>query len=171
MSAGSWYNTDGLFLEYGTTKAANDKAGWYPTKGGLREIETVFDLTSAISTAGGFIISDWTKVPTGMRIQEIEVQVQTACSGSGALLNLGLIQEDRSTEIDNDGLLIQLPMTSVSTQGQTLVIRQGSSFAGALVGSSVANVGQLVADWDTAAFTAGTLRIKIRMYQHAAITQ
>lgn len=174
MVAGNWYNSDGLYLEFGTTKPANETAGTYRTTGELREIECTLDVSTLTSTAGGTIISNGLKFPDNVRVQEIEVVTQTACCGSGAVLNFGLIKEDRSTEIDNDGFLAVYPLANCSTAGATTVIRQGSSFVGALVGSEVSSAngpGYLVGDWDTAAFTGGILRIKIRYYANNVISQ
>lgn len=175
MSSGSWYNSDGLYLEFGTTKPVNAPGGFYRTVGELREIELSVALSGLTSTNVGTIVGGPNiKFPSLSRIQEIEVVTQTAATGSGALLNLGLVKEDQSTEIDGDGLLVALPMTSVSTAGQTLVIRTGNSFAGALLGTETSTAngpGYITADWDTAAFTGGVLRIRVKYYQANVITQ
>ena len=53
-------------------------------------------------------------------------------------------------------------MTAIDTAGETNVIRKGSTGAGALIGTTLTNAGLLVADYDTAAFTAGEVVVRIR---------
>lgn len=174
MSSGNWYNSDGLYLEYGTTKPTIDVAGEYKNFGDLREVNIrLADLTTVpvSSAAGAGIISQNFKFPTGCRIQRIEVVSDVAATGTNAVLNLGLIQEDRSTEIDFDGFIAALPLTSFDTVGETTVLTAGSTYGGALLGTSTTLVGYLTADYDTAAFTAGALNIRIFYYGRGVVTQ
>lgn len=169
MSSGNWMNADGLYLEFGTTKPTVDVAGEYKTYGDMREINIRLDLTTLTSTPA--IISQNLKFPTGMRIAQINVISDTAAVGSGATIDLGLQAEDRTTEIDYNGLLAAVALTSFDTVGETVSYTAGVSGAGALVGTSTTSVGYLTANYNTAAITAGTLDIRIFVYGRGTITQ
>lgn len=170
MSSGTWYNSDGLELEFGTTKSAIDPAGEYKTYGDFREINIrIPDLTTI--TASPAIISNNLKFPIGMRIARIDIISDVAATGAGAVLNLGLIGEDRSTQIDYDGLIAAIPLANIDAVGETTSLTVGSTYAGALLGTSTTSVGYLTADYDTAAFTAGAVDIRIFLYGRGTITQ
>lgn len=169
MSSGNWKNSDRLYLEFGTTKSAVDVAGEYKTYGDFREINIRLDLTTLTSTPA--IISQNLKFPTGMRIARIDVISDVAAVGSGATIDLGLQAEDRSTEIDYNGLLAAVALTSFDTVGETVSYSVGVSGAGALMGTSTSSVGFLTANYNTAAITAGALDIRIFLYGRGVITQ
>lgn len=158
----SWLNEDGLFLKYGTEKAAHDPAGEYRLDGPLHMIELKVDLTT-LGTAAS-VLSDVIFFPKNARIEEVEIVVDTAATGTGAVLNVGLQQTDRSTEIDYDGFVAALALTALDTAGEKTVLRVGSTGAGALIGATNATVGYITADYDTAAYTAGVIYIRIKYY-------
>lgn len=158
----AYTNADGLYLQWGTEKTVPNVAGEYKTYGRLRDIEIKLDLTTVGTNPT--IISDTTFFPKGARIEEVEIFTQTAATGATAVLNLGLIRADRTTAYDADGFIAALALTAIDTAGEKTVLRVGSTGAGAFIGTTLANVGLLVADWDTAAFTAGVLIIRIRYY-------
>lgn len=167
---GSWMNNDGLYLEYGTTKSAIDPAGEYPTTGDFREINIrIPDMTTI--TASPAIISQGFKFPTEMRIARVDIISDVAVTGTNAVLNLGLIREDRTTQLDYDGLIAAIPTTSLDAVGETTSLTVGATYAGALIGTSTSNVGYITADYDTAAFTAGAVNIRIFLYGRGTITQ
>lgn len=158
---GTWMNPDGLYKKYGTTKATATTAGEFTTTGQLREIEFKLDLTT-LGTASA-IIADTTWMPK-MRLAEVEIRVHTAATGAGAVLNIGIINSDRTTAIDADGLVAALALTSLDAAGETMVIRVGSTGAGALLGTTTTTPAYFVADYDTAAYTAGVIFVKVRFY-------
>ena len=159
---GNWMNADGLYIEFGPDKAVPTTAGEYNTTGALREIEVKIDLTT-LSTSGVTILADTTFFPK-MRVEEIEIVVHTAAVGATATLNLGLIRTDRTTELDFNGFVAALPIGSLDAAGEKTVIRIGHTNVGALVGTTLTNVGYLTADADTAVFTAGVIFVRIRFY-------
>lgn len=169
MSSGNWKNADGLYLEFGTTKPAIDVAGEYKSYGDFREINIRLDLTTL--TASPAIISQNLKFPTGMRIARIDVISDVAAVGAGATLDLGLQAEDRSTEIDYNGLLAAVALTTFDAVGETNAYTAGVSGAGALMGTSTTSVGYLTANYNTAAITAGAVNIRIFLYGRGTITQ
>jgi hypothetical protein len=159
----TWYNNDGLQVRYGTDEATASKAGAYNLLGKLHEVEISLTGT-AISATAGTIVEDNLVIPKGARVHEVQVIAQTACTGPSAVLNVGLKRTDRSTELDYDGLIAALPLTSLDAAGETTTLNVGSTYAGALLGTTLANNGQLCADYDTAAFTAGVIVVRIRYY-------
>jgi hypothetical protein len=98
-------------------------------------------------------------------LTEVEVTNEVASTGTNATLNLGLVRiTDASTEIDVDGLLVAAPRTDWDAAGETKLYRVGVTGVGALIGTATSYAGYLVADYDTAAFTAGRIRVTIRGY-------
>lgn len=169
MTSGNWLNADGLYQKYGTSKADVETAGEYKTFGSNRVIECVLDLTTLGTSPA--IISDNLRFPITQQIELVEVFTETAATGTGAVLNVGLIKADRSTQLDYDGLVAGLPLTSVDTIGEKTTLNVGSTYAGALIGTATTDVGAyLCADYDTAAFTAGKVRIRVQLHGYGTIT-
>lgn len=174
MSSDSWMNADGLYLEQGTRKAAVDVAGEYKTYGDMREVNLRIDDMTTLGTAAA-IISQNFRFPKGCRIARVDVITDTACTGTNAVLNLGLIQEDRTTAMTGttpaQAFIAALPVTSMDAVGETTSLVVGSTYAGSFIGTSPVEVGYITADYDTAAFTAGALNIRIFYYGRGTITQ
>ena len=161
----SYSTPDGLLLKFGTEKTVAQKTGEYRTNGRLHEVQVKLTLTSAAT--GSAIPSgvDLFLMPAGARIEEVEVVSETAAtSGGSATLNVGLTREDRSTAYDADGFIAALALTSIDAAGEKTVLRVGSTSAGAFIGTTLANKGYFVFDWDTAAFTAGVVIVTVRYY-------
>lgn len=155
----SWLNNDKLFLKYGTEKTRPNNDGEYRTVGAEREIELIVDLTKL--TEVETILSDQVFFPK-MRIEEIEVVARKGAA-SGVAIDLGLIETDRTTEIDYDGLLTAYPLASMDADGEKNTVRIGSTGAGTLIGKNVTKTGYITASRTTdTAFSAGELAIRIR---------
>lgn len=169
---GSWMNTDGLYLEYGTTKTTAETAGEFRTNGLLREVElTISPMTGLTSSS---VIQSNTEIfPANVKIQNVIVFASTACtSGGSATLDIGLQKLDRSTEIDYNGIVAALPLASIDGTGEQTTLTPGVTYAGALVGTTVgSDPGYLVANYNTAAFTAGVVKVRIQYYVNTTITQ
>lgn len=161
----TWLNNDGLLVKFGTEKAVPEVAGEYKTYGATRTVECVLDLTTLTASSAIIAGVDNARFPTGAQIESVEVVTEVAATGSGAVFNLGFIKNDRSTALDADGLIAALPLASVDAAGERTLLTVGASYAGALIGTSLTDVGPyLVADYDTAAFTAGKVRIRINFH-------
>lgn len=159
---GTWTNSDGLHLKFGTDKSESNYAGEYVTTGELREVSLRITLTDLADASA--IMSDKVFFPKNARIEEVELVTHTAAtSGGAAVLNIGLVQaSDRSTAIDTDGFVAALALASFNSAGEKVVLRVGSTSAGALIGTTNSTVGYIVADYDTAAFTAGEIDVRVR---------
>lgn len=155
----AWMDNTGLYRKYGTEKAQPNKGGEYRTDGPQRMIEVKLTLTDLAATPS--IVSDTIFFPKS-RIEKVEIVNETAATSDGsAVLNIGLIRTDRSTEIDYDGIVAAAALSTFNSAGETVTITAGGTAAGALVGTTTTNVGYLTADYDTAAFTAGVIRVRI----------
>ena len=159
-----WTNSDGLRVKLGTTEAEVTRGGWLNTTGDL-VCEFVIDLANLGSSSAKLEDTDDVIFPSGFVPVEVEVINETAATGANATLNLGLLDAtDYSTAIDADGLLAAAPRTDWDAAGETLIYRVGVTGAGALLGTALTDGGVLCADYDTAAFTAGRIRVRVKGY-------
>lgn len=158
----AWYNNDGLYIKYGTEQdTPTVGAGEYQTPGPQRMVELVIPAMTSLGTSAA-IQHDTVTLPKNARIEKVEIVTTTAVtSGGSAVLNIGLSRTDRSTELDYDGLVAALALASFNAAGETYTITNGATGAGALVGTTLAYNGYLTADYDTASFTAGAIKVRI----------
>jgi hypothetical protein len=161
---GTWTNNDGLYIRFGTDEAVHAKGGDFRPSGGKHITEVEITATS-LGTAAA-ILDNTVTIPAGARIEKVEVVAETACtSGGAAVLNVGLIDQDRTTAIDADGLVAALALASINVVGELNTLSVGVTGAGALVGTTLTNAGLLTADYDTAAFTAGVVVVRVHWYK------
>lgn len=158
-----WVDNSGLRQEWGTEQTVNSAGGEYANNGDLRYMDIKLNLTQLTATPtlipGGANIF----FPAGVRIERVEVIVDTAgTSGGLATLDVGLQRTDLSTEIDYQAFVKGAAVATL-TAGQVITITKGSTAVGDLVGTgtSTANVGYITANYNTAAFTAGVLHVRI----------
>lgn len=164
----AYVNADGLHVmtdgEEGITRSHGAYLDYGPTPGNA---EVVIDFSQIGSTAaipggtGVFGIS----IPKNKQIEEVELFVENAfTSGGSATLDVGLVRLDRTTELDYDGLVAALALTSIDAKGEKVVLRVGSTGAGALIGQTLTNPGLVTVRYNTAAYTAGKLKVRIRWF-------
>jgi hypothetical protein len=169
-----WTNDDGLKVYFGAGEAVETKAGEYQFFGGTHCTEVILDLlalsTAATAASGNeVIIADNVLIPNGAFIERVEVFVLKETAGANANLDLGLVDQDRSTEIDFNGLLAAADAFNAGTDlggVHTFQKLDGTltTEGGALIGTKITNTGILTASADTADWTAGVLRIRIYWY-------
>lgn|SRR6185295_3080723 len=162
----AYMDNTGLYIKVGTETAVPSTGGEYVTTGELREIELTLNLTAAAFPFGAtnYILNDNVFLPSGVRIQEVETFVETAGAGATATLDIGLMRTDRTTVTSANGLIAAKTVASMTT-GEKAVITAGGTFAGSLIGTTTANVNHITARVNTANFTAGTIKIRIRYYR------
>ena len=154
----TWLN-DGLLRKFGPDRTIPQAGGEYRTVAELREIEVKIDLTKLTETET--VLSDTIFFPKGMKIEQIDIFVDTAAA-TGTAIDVGLVKTDRTTEIDYDGFLAAF-VTATMTAGAKITLAQGGTQAGALVGGTTSSVGYITASRTSAtAFTAGSIRVRIR---------
>lgn len=162
--ANTWLNDDGLYVKFGTAQADLNNGGEYHNDGPHHVIEVKLDLTKVTVGNGSYIVSDTIFFPKNARIEQVDLFVETGATGSTATLNLGLIKSDRSTEIDFNGFAAAVAQSALATAGDKVRLNVGSTGAGALIGTKTTNSGYICADYDTAAFTAGVVIVRIYYY-------
>lgn len=168
---GTWSNSDGLYIKFGTDEVTVTDGGEYNTFGALHEVELEIPLAS-LSTSTNYFLSDTVTIPNGARIEKVVLVVETAAtSGGSATLDIGLIDQDRSTAFDDDGLVAALALAEMSDEGAVITFVNGAdstpageSGDGALVGTTLSNTGLIIASANTAVFTAGRLKCRIYWY-------
>lgn len=166
----SWFNSDGLLVKFGTEEGVAGIAGTLEDAfSSLHEAVVYVNLLSLGVTPGATstILDDNVFIPKNARLQEIEIINITAATSAGSpTLDVGLIKRDRTTELDYNGILAAQAMTSHDAAGETTVVRVGSAGAGALLGTTLTDTGggYIVANYNTAAYTAGRLRLAIRYF-------
>jgi hypothetical protein len=159
-STNTWTNSDGLKINYGQTEAVVNKGG-EKVVGGRHWTEVVVNLVGLV-TSGQTIVSETVSIPAGALIEEVEVIVIKETAGVNSNLDLGLVDQDRSTEIDFNGLLAAADAFNAGTDlGLKTVFNVGTTEAGALIGTVLTNTGYICANADTAVFTAGVLLVRV----------
>lgn len=173
---GTWTNSDGLYIRYGSDEAETAVGGQYSTDGSLQEVEVVLpytDFDSATYSLPHSTDSFGAVLPKGARLEEIETVVETAFTSSGTIgsstFSVGLKKaSDRSTELDHDGLLTASATGTalgLATVGTKTTVKVGSTGAGALLGTTLSENGVLVFSntaHGTHPHTAGRIRVRIR---------
>lgn len=159
-----WTNSDGLVVFFSGESRSFD-GGEYPGAGPYRTIEIEVPATSINSTASNSFGDPWVIIPRNSTIESVEVIAETACtSGGSPLLDIGLIRRDNTTEIDYDGLIVDMPLANINVNGEKNVVTAGVTYAGALVGTETAYPGYLVVSASAATYTAGRLVIRVNLY-------
>lgn len=160
---GVWVNNDGLRIKLGTSEAAVTRGGEVNVLGEKRVFEVRFALTPLATTEA--VQAYGVYVPAGFYVEEVEVEVNVAAtSGGSATLDIGLIRQDLSTTYDDDGLVAAAALSTINTAGKRLNLIAGSTAAGALIGTTLANTGVITASYNTAAFTAGEVTLRVKGY-------
>lgn len=164
----AYKNADGLTVRYGTNEATVTRVGQFAgTTPGQHVVEATVDLVrlSALSTFGSdidVILDDAVTIPNGAMIEKVELTVMEVSAGASATLDFGLIDQDRSTALDADGLIVAgTTGWHTSAIGTKVEYTQGSTEHGALVGTVLTNTGLLCAQVDGAAYTAGVVKLRV----------
>src|SRR3990167_5622004 len=108
LRSNTWHNEDGLNVMFPTGSATVTRGGEYILGDGNHVTEVFIDLTALPTAASGNeqIVDDTVTIPNGAFIEKVEVLVTKEPTTSGAPnLDLGLVDQDRETELDFNGLL------------------------------------------------------------------
>ena len=157
----TWTNNDGLTIYYGASESVPATGGEYESDGLWREVEVKLDLTTLTSTAGTVVSR--VQIPFGYQLGRVEVIADTAAtSGGSATLDVGFKLMAAGTENDYNGAVAALPLANINVDGELNRLDPGVSYAGALVGKVVEadEVSLVTANYNTAAFTAGKVRVR-----------
>lgn len=163
----NWYNSDGLYIKFGTNEGleglgGEQLAGAGVDGGGNHFVEFTITLTATAGQLAAFgtdtILSYTAVIPAGARVTKSELYVETAAtSGGSATLSYGLMRTDTTTAYDIDGFDATVAVASL-TAGATI------AGDGALINTTLANDGLFSATVGTAAFTAGKVKLRVWWY-------
>ncbi len=172
LSTQDWHNADGLFVRFGTDRAIPSRGGEYSRLvDGQHCVSVIIDLATLPGQAGGNeqIVAENVYIPNGAFITKVRVTVleePTEASGTDSNLDLGLVDQDRSTEIDFNGLLAAADVWHAGTDlGTVTEYVKGTTEAGALIGTQITNTGLITASSDTDDWTDGTIKVDIEYYK------
>ena len=158
----AWTNSDGLYVRFGTEEGVTGRAGEYNLLGPQHVTELSIDLTDLTSAA--VIMDRNVLIPAGAQIEKVFLQVTEVTAGTNSNLNVGLIRQNMSTAYDDDGLLAAADAfhtVALDAADSSVEYYSGTTEAGALVGTILANSGYITAHYDTGAFTDGQVTIRI----------
>jgi len=157
-----WINSDGLRVRFGVEEGFVTRGGELTEAGHQLTWELTLSLTDFLT--GSALVPRTTGIvfPAGVFIDEVSVENEVAAVGTNATLNLGLVRTDTTTVYDVDAFLSAAPRTDWDVAGETKVYSPGITGVGSSVGTVLPYPGVLVGDWDTAAFTAGKIRVIIK---------
>lgn len=170
---GNWMDPDGLYRQYGVTKAVPTTAGDYLSYGETRQIELTVDLTTL--TATPIIQANTTIFPLGVFVESVEVDVESANAAGASTLSIGLIGLDRTTVASNTGFVQAFALASL-TQGNKVTLVGPPAVAGgagAYVGLATGTpvTGYITATGTATPFTVGRVKIRINYRGIGTITQ
>lgn len=158
-------NADGVrIFEPGSARTVTRGGEVYD--GSKHVTKVVIALASLPTVASGNkqIVAENVTIPNGAFIEEVEVLVikePTDASGT-ANLDVGLVDQDRSTEIDFNGLLAAADAFNSGTDlGRKTLYNLGTTEVGALVGTKITNTGLITANAETADFTGGVIEVRV----------
>jgi hypothetical protein len=160
----TWLNGDGLFVALGPAEGTATNSGEYRHVGGRHIAEFIISLPSlpTVSSGDEQILSDSVTIPNGAFIEEVRVTVLKETTGTNANLDMGLVDQDRSTEIDFNGFLAAADAFNAGTDlGTVTTFNVGTTEAGALIGTKITNTGLVTASAETADWTAGVIKVEI----------
>jgi len=158
--SGTWTNDDGLHIRFGTEKAKVTLGGESSTDG-MERVVTVDINYADLAAFGTDKIVEGVKIPDGAFVKSATLNVSTAfTSGGSATLALGLIDDDRTTAYDLDGIDTAIAVASLTAGAEI-------DCNGAVIGTLISNSGVDVMPTvtvGTADFTAGEAKLDIVFY-------
>ena len=155
-----WYNNDGLYVKFGQEEGQVGVLGEVRTASVNRELVLTLDLTTLAST--DTILDYTTFLPKDAFIESVVIEtLANATSGGSATLSVGLYKSDTTTAISATALVAAATVASLGNAGTSATLTLGSTYAGAKIGSTPGFPALLSAKYDTAAFTGGTVSIRI----------
>lgn len=158
----SWYNNDGLYVRFGTEKVVSAVGGESVTDGNNRVLTFDFDYTDLAAFGTEKILSEGVTIPDGAFIKSAVLTVLTPFDSAldTATLTVGLIDSDRTTAYDADGLDVAIAQTAIDAEGDEVVMD------GAAVGAVVDNTVPvyITTTVGTEDFTAGAAQLVVTYF-------
>lgn len=197
MTYGSWLNADNLLLQYGAQKAVPTTGGDYMSYGETREIETLIYLAGLTTTPQ--IVDVTTFMPAGTQtfIEQVEAVCEVGATG-GTSFSVGLgyptpgtttyttnsitnASYPAVTVISNTAFINTMLIANVTTAGQKTILAEGTTAAGAYIGSTggaylgsssaTTTFSNYITALAAGTFTNGVVRVRIKYRGLPPITQ
>lgn len=179
---GTWLNSDGLYVKFGTDDAASEQQGGFVCQYGPY-LKYILNLDLTTLTESETIQNDVLVIPKDALIVSVEALTVVAAA-TGAAIDVGLIANDRTTTTDlnagnansdPDGLLAAFTATEMSEAGEylkfwdtTSVPVASAALGGALLGEILTVPTLITASRTTStAFTAGRVMLAIEVLPNA----
>lgn len=173
MAGGNWMNNDGLYVQYGTSKAVPTTAGDYQMPGEWRDIELT--ITPSTLTASPAVQANTTMIPSGVFIESVNVTVDNVAPAGGTSISVGTLRADRTTVVSNTAFVNAQVLANHDAPGESNTYTQpGAGAGGGLIGTvtnftdGFAYISALAAGTYTG---AGTIKVRIRYRGIGTITQ
>lgn len=149
-----WINDDGLRVTFGQANVAEGRSSAANAGSTVKKAFEI-DLVDAGTAAAVIGEYDEAAIPEGALITGATITVLTAAtSGGAAALNVGLTLKD-ATGGDADGIDAAVALAALTPAGAQVACN------GALINTVLAGDRYLSFDYDTAAYTAGRIRVEI----------
>jgi hypothetical protein len=155
----TWFNNDKLLVKFGLEEAVAGKGGEFGHVDDTHELELVLTLASVGSAQA--IVDENIILPKGAFLEKVVTIPTTAAAGSSSTLTLGLFKQSDRTTYDADGLTNAQALSTMDAAGETTSIAIGSSAVGSAIGTKLTENCYIGANYGTAAFTDGVLRVRI----------
>lgn len=171
MVGGNWFNNDGLFVQFGTSKAVPTTMGDYLSLGEWRDIEFTANLTTGqtLATAGTYIMGNTTMLPVGVFIESVNYSVETAGAG-GTSISVGTIRADRTTSISATNLSAAVATASL-TAGANVTVTTGGIVGTTTTSGTFPDGFAYITATTIGTYTAGSVKFRIRYRGIGTITQ
>lgn len=166
----TWTNESGLKIYYGTDAADVGNGGEFKTFDLSRVIDIEINLADLTASE---VIQSRVVFPKGKVLGKVEVIADTAAA-TGTAIDVGFVRTNAAaTEVDYDGILAAFPTASMNAEGETTVLTDATTYAGALVGvvaSADYPMYITASRTDATAFTAGRIRLRLHWYKKTSTT-
>lgn len=176
MVGGNWLDTDGLFRQYGTSKAVPTTAGDYLSYGELREIELTLTLAN-LTPAGTFVLANTTMFPSNVFVEQVELDVEVAAAG-GTSVSIGTMRADRTTVgtggTSNTSFVNAVLLATLTPAGTKLIYNVPAAGAGgSALGTTTAFTDgfSYITATTAGTFTGGVIKCRIKYRGIGTITQ
>jgi len=159
-----WQNSDNLGVWFPGATGTEVRAGEFDWDGGhcTEVYVTLSELPVLSSDANGLLLADTASIPAGAFIEKVEVFVSKETAGANANFNLGIVKQSDMSITDADGLLAAADAFNGGTDlGTTTEYVVGTTEAGALIGTQLTYTSLLCGAYDTGAFSAGVIRVRV----------
>lgn len=157
-NSNEWINSDGLKVLFGNDGARAQTGGEYSMLADGRHC-LEFTIRLADLTTSDLILADNVGMPAGAMLEEVNVFATEAAVG-GTSIDIGLVRQDFTTELDFDGILADAPIADYNADGELKNYRLGVTGIGLLAGVRLTNAGYVTAN-AAGTFTDGVLKVRI----------